>query len=220
MNDVSQPSLHNHNIPNNSWTFGICTDGKTNVHFHQQIISSIRALEIPCFEIIFATEATDFNISEPNVRVLLVQPTLPAHITLKKNKIAEAALYPNLCMLHDYIMLDKNWFKEFNVFGYDWTVCSSPVVMPTCERFNWDWCTWRGPRGHCSAPYDRPVDQDNYVPGMYFCVKKEFLLQYPFDEKLSWMCGEDIEWSSRICNYWNYVFNPNAVVKTLKMKYY
>ena len=117
--------LQGENIPDNSWTFGICTDGKTNLHFHQHIINSIKALGIPCFEIIFATENPDFNLPEQNVRVLITQTHLEGHITLKKNKIAEAALYPNLCLIHDYIALDSDWFKEFDAFGYDWTVFQS-----------------------------------------------------------------------------------------------
>ena len=97
-------------------------------------------------------------------------------------------------------------------------LCSSPFLLLSGERFMWDWCTWRGPREHCGAPYDRPADQDSYVPGMYFCVKKEFLLQHPLDERLTWGEGEDIEWSSRICDHWKYLFNPKAVVRSLKIK--
>lgn len=210
-------SVQSEDTPGHSWTFGICTDGKTNLHFHQHIISSIRALGIPRFEIIFATENPNFSLSGLDVRVLTIKTNLGNHITLKKNKIAQAALYPNLCMMHDYIVLDSNWFKEFNAFGYDWTVCSSPFLLPNGSRW-WDWCTWRGPGGHSWAPYDKPADQDNYVPGMYFCVKKAFLLQYPLDERLVWMQGEDIEWSSRICDRWKYVFNPKSIARSLKMK--
>jgi hypothetical protein len=216
-NRVLEFSVQSEDKPHNSWTFGICTDGKTNIHYHAYIINSIKSLGIPCFEIIFATENPNFNLSEPNVRVLHVQTNRPAHITLKKNKIAEAAKYTNLCMMHDYMVLDRNWFKEFNQFGYDWTVCSNPFLTPDGNRWA-DWVTWRGPRGHTCNPYDMPADRDFYVPGMYFCVKREFLLQYPLDERLIWGGEEDVEWSSRICDHWHYVFNPKSIALSLKQK--
>jgi hypothetical protein len=57
-----------------------------------------------------------------------------------------------------------------------------------------------------------------YVSGSYFCAKKEFMLKNPLDEKLGWNQCEDIEWSFRIRNFWNYRCNDKSVVKFLKYK--
>ena len=37
-----------------------------------------------------------------------------------------------------------------------------------------------------------------YVPGNFFVVKKEFILNNPLDLTRGWCDGEDIEWSKRI----------------------
>ena len=58
-----------------------------------------------------------------------------------------------------------------------------------------------------------------YISGAYFCAKKQFMLKYPLDETLIWGQGEDVEWSFRSREIWNYKCNPNSIVKLLKYKF-
>ena len=65
------------------------------------------------------------------------------------------------------------------------------------------------------ASYDHnEVRKVDWISGAFMLLRKK----YPFDERLVWMQGEDIEWSSRICDHWKYLFNPKAIVRSLKMK--
>ena len=57
-----------------------------------------------------------------------------------------------------------------------------------------------------------------YISGGYFCVKRDYLLSNPLDETLVAGEGEDLEWSVRLRQNWNYRCNPNSKVVLCKPK--
>jgi hypothetical protein len=203
--------------PKDSWTFGICTDGITNVKFHQKIIDSIRNLNIPHYEIIFATENENYVLDGPDLKVLLVKTNKPMHITLKKNRIAEISRYPNLCLMHDYMYPELGWYEGFQKFGYNWDICSSIFLNPDGSHGD-EWIHYRGPFSCKRLPYHWRPNENSFVPGMYFCVKKSFIIEHPLDENLIWGQNEDLVWSASIHRFWNYVFNQNSTIRSLKQK--
>ena len=203
--------------PFDSWTFGICTEGVSNKDFLPKIIRSIRELNIPYYEIIFATENRDLRIDEPDVRVLLIESNKRSHITLKKNRIAEVSRYPNLCLMHDYIYPEANWYRGFQNFGYNWSVCSTSFLNPDGTH-SYEWTHYQGPYQHKNVPAHWKASINSYVPGNYFCVKKEFLIHFPLDENLILSDAEDVAWSRSIYPHWNYVFNPESFVRSLIAK--
>ena len=104
------------------FTFGIATtdtsqrmSGNTNNHV-SEIIESIRANNIPsdCYEIIVvggsnnnydADDVTHIEFDDFNPR--------PGWFTRKKNIMTEKAKYDNIVFTHDYLVLDKDWYKGF-----------------------------------------------------------------------------------------------------------
>jgi hypothetical protein len=202
-----------------NWSFIICTDGITNVHLHNSIVKSIIKQSIPNFEIIFATENMKFiPIQHPNIVTVFCNTVKDAHITFKKNLASKFAKYENLCILHDYIILANNWYKSMCDFNDSWNVCSTRILKNDGSRLN-DWIVYNHPVcGHSLVDYTTPTSEYHYVPGLAFCVKRQFILEYPLDENLIWGQGEDLEWSNRIKSNWDYKINTGTFLQSMKQK--
>jgi hypothetical protein len=201
------------------WSFIICTDGITNVHFHDTIVKSIFKQNISNFEIIFATENMKFSsIKHPNIITLFCNSIKDAHITFKKNLASRFAKYDNLCILHDYIILADNWYNSMCNFKESWNVCSTRILKTDGSRLN-DWIVYNHPiYEHSLVDYTLQTSEFHYVPGLAFCVKRHFILKYPLDDNLTWGQGEDLEWSNRIKNHWDYKINTGTFLQSLKQK--
>lgn len=198
-----------------NWSFIICTDG-IHTQFHDYIVQSIINQNIPNFEIIFVTENN--YTSNGNIIVIVAPSNKSSHITFKKNIGARCAKYENLCFLHDYLYLGENWYTNMSNFKEEWNVCSFRILNLNGNRMS-DWIVYNHPIiGHSLVDYNEPAGTYHYVPGLAFCVKKEFILQYPLNEELCWGQGEDIEWSERIKSVWNYKFNDQVFIQSLKLK--
>ena len=55
-----------------------------------------------------------------------------------------------------------------------------------------------------------------YVGGTYWCAKKQFMLENPLDNRLVHGGGEDVEWSMRCKDKWNYKLNKFSVARLMK----
>lgn len=181
------------------WTFGIPTDGIHSIQYHKQIIDSIFQQNIPGFEILFITENRNYqlnDISDSRVQLIYMDSNKNHHITKKKNMLVQQAKYENICLIHSYIYLDKDWYAEVNKYGYNWSVGCCKTLNVDGKRSN-DWLTCGlpgAPSEFMALDYDHPATPYHYAPGNSFCVKKSFALQHPFDEQLCWGGGEDITW--------------------------
>ena len=193
------------------WTFGIITGGnqENNINI---IIDSIENQNIPNYEVILVGSC---NIQRKNCRIIDFDESIkPMWITKKKNIITEESKFENIVYLHDYIKFEPNWYNNFVNFGEDWDVCMNPIKTIDNYRFR-DWTLW----GPAAVDYsDHSKTNQMYVSGSYFCAKKQFMLKNKFDESLSWGEGEDVEWSLRIRDFWNYKCNEKSKVKLLKSK--
>ena len=65
---------------------------------------------------------------------------------------------------------------------------------------------------------DQERTSEMYISGAYFCVKKDFLLENPLDEALTWGQGEDVEWCRVLRERWTYRCNKRSKVNLLKLK--
>lgn len=176
-------------------TFGIITSG--NDEFLHKIIDSIEAEQIPNYEVIVVGA---FSGSRKNTTVIpFDENRRPMWITMKKMMIAKAAKYPVLVMLHDYICLKPGFYEGFVRFGSDWDVAMCRMLEQNGNR-SMDWMGLPNDPiyGNVLHPYDYSDPRGKYVPGNFFVVKREFLLQNPLDLNRIWCQGEDIEWSKRI----------------------
>ena len=178
------------------FTFGIITAG--NDPFISKIIDSIEAKNIPTYEIIVVGAC---SLERKNLQVIPFNENMKhMWITKKKDIIAEVAQYENIVYLHDYIHLETGWYEGFCKFGNDgWDVAMCRMIENNGARaMDWIGLPSDPLYGNVLHPYDYYNPQGMYVPGNFFVVKKEFILNNPLDLTRGWCDGEDIEWSKRI----------------------
>ena len=196
------------------WTFGIITGGGQEVNINK-IIDSIenQNIENNKYEILIIGNC---NIERNNTIIIPFDENIkPNWITKKKNLISKLCKFENVVYLHDYVSFEPNWYFNFVNFGEDWDVCMNRINNIDNTRYR-DWILWL-PK---LFPYhDHSKIKEMYISGAYFCAKKQFMLKYPLDETLIWGQGEDVEWSLRSREIWNYKCNPNSIVKLLECKF-
>jgi|TARA_B110000263_G_C15245491_1_gene481503 hypothetical protein len=216
------------------FTFGITTTKEpqrmsrnTNNHI-REMIDAIRVNEIPedSYEIIIVggdnkyqndNDVTHFEFDDINPR--------PGWFTRKKNMITENAKFDNIVFSHDYIRLDKDWYKGFLKFGDDWDICMCIHKAIEGHRFR-DWLAWDDPDicynidgySHRIAlvPYSYTKTKYMQISGFWWTAKKSVMEQDPLDENLAWGDAEDVEWSMRIRDKYKYVMNTNSIVEVLR----
>lgn len=152
-----------------------------------------------------------------------------AWITKKKNIAVGAAKYENVVVMHDYLLLDKDWYNGFIKYGDNFTVCMNIVLNHDGSRFR-DWHLkdpqWRPgplPELHRNRllPYDyrhHKLHENMFINGAYWVAKKSIMEQVPLNEGLAWNEGEDIEWSNRITQLYPLCFNKHSICHLQKQK--
>lgn len=205
------------------WSFGICVG--TSSIFIPKVIESIKkqAKKINEYEILLVGHDDIISkFKNKDTKLISFEESFkPGWITKKKNLIAQLAKFDNISIHHDYVSLDENWADGFLKFGNDWDVAMTRIENLDGTRFR-DWVSWYDGQEEKTVQFLRYDDvniDSMYVSGSYFCVKKNFLLQHPFNENLTWGEGEDVEWSKRIRGFWSYKMNMLSTVKMLKLKH-
>ena len=216
-----------------NFTFGIITDGN-QVDRVNRVVDSI-SNEATSNDEIFTV--CDKNLKYRAALSIPYDPQKKSWITRKKNLIAQHATNDTLVLLHDYLKLEPGWRASWEQYGVDWDIGMNVILNLNGERFR-DWCAWDDPRhGNeglcfepwcsqgivfkgkaCVVPYSYNQTQYMYISGTYFLVKRQVLLDNPFNENLCWGAAEDVEWSMRVRNKYKYVMNSNAVVTLMKEK--
>jgi hypothetical protein len=212
------------------WTFGICLGSTTYLKPLVDSICNQEDISIADYELLLvgqrSKEVIDILQDKANMGVRIVfvdfdESQKPAWITRKKNIISHVASNENICYMHDYVGLCKGWYKGYQSFGDKWDVCMNCVRTNEGIRFR-DWILstawWGGPE---FLPYENASrTKEMYISGSYWCAKKKFMIDNPLDERRGWGQGEDVEWSFRCRNFWNYKMNSNSSVRFLKAKMY
>lgn len=203
------------------FSFGIITNGE-NDHYIEKIIESIYKQNIPNYEIIIVgnTKVKGINI----VNINFSENQVPKWITRKKNIITENANYENIVFLHDYIKLEDNWYEGQLKSGNDFHIRMDKILNIDGERFR-DWCIWCWNGNfmdeiigkNCLIPYNiTHLSKFMYISGSYWIAKKYVMEDYPLNENLKWGEGEDIDWSFRVRQIYDFNMNTNSSVKILK----
>jgi glycosyltransferase involved in cell wall biosynthesis len=199
-------------------TFGIISVGG-NENRLKKIITSILEQNIKNFEIVIVGGNINKNKLQnlPQLKIINFNEKLKPKpwITRKKNLINENAKYDIVVFMHDYVYLNKNWYKGMVKFGTDWDVCMTVVKNNNGQRGT-DWITARASDDfgvwNVRAPYTYDKTWKMYVSGTYWISKKNVLEKYPLDEKRLHGMLEDVEWSSRWNRILKYKMNPNSTV--------
>jgi glycosyltransferase involved in cell wall biosynthesis len=198
------------------FTFGIITVYEDKARL-QEIILSIRNLNIPEYEIIFVGGGDSSGIEGEDIRIIdFDENEKPKWITRKKNIIVQNAKYDNVVLMHDYHIFDPCWYEAFKTFGIDWDICSCPQYLINGSRNPMDWSLWDKPgygRAWSLNYDDWSQTQYMYISGGFFMVKKNVMLDEPLDESRVWNEEEDVEWSMRVRNKYVMKCNGNAIVR-------
>lgn len=219
----------NTNIKNddvNKWTFGIITNGERE-QWVEQIIKSVRHQKIPHYEIIIC--GTYFSRGEKDVIYIpFNKRDNKGWITKKKNLIVKNAKFENICMLHDRMVLGKNWYKGMKKWGNcfenlgckqffegvrvnDWIASHYFINNKDKEKFS----------------FESYVDYRDWYPTIWFLgqlniFKKSIIVKNKlwWDEKLYYGEREDYEFSSKLHKKgFIHRFNNFSEVETLTNKY-
>ncbi|WP_435952403.1 hypothetical protein [Dryocola sp. BD626] len=103
-----------------AWSFCIPT-GNGDPALLNDCVARILALKVPRFEIILCGRPREDFLYWSQVHIVGEDiPAPPVHITRKKNVLAAAASYPNLCILHDRVLLPLNFYEAVEKFGDDY----------------------------------------------------------------------------------------------------
>lgn len=235
------------NTSNKQWTFGIVSQyihiESNNISKENglllKIIESIKNLNIPecSYEILIIGSnnlQTDINVCK-NLKLFFFDETIKkGWITKKKNILVEKSNFENVCLIHDYVSFDTDWYEGFQKFDTDWDVCMMKIL--DINKIRWrDWLLWP----HCLyykhgyiiehnnvrlAPNrllysdTRYINTDMYISGTVIIGKRDFLKQHKFNENLCWGQGEDCEWSKNCRPFWKYKMNINSTMHLLKPK--
>lgn len=207
------------------FSFGIITDGSSD-HNISLMIDSIERMNIPNYEIIIIGNSA---ISRKNTTVVpFAEEVLQMWITHKKNLITKNAKYENIVYLHDYIIFNEYWYQGFLIHGNDFNVCMTKIINLDGSRFR-DWVLWphnnndmdalTHPSLQCLIPYEvRNLSKYMYISGSYWVAKKTLMEEFPLDESLVWGQGEDVEWSFRVRDKFDFSMNELSSVHLLKYK--
>jgi hypothetical protein len=112
-----------------SWSFCIPTGGKSSLVLNRCVerilsLNTIRAEILLCGQ-----PAADFRFLD-QVSLLPDHASLGrASISIKKNALATAASHPNLCILHDNLLLPTNFAEGMQRFGDDYGICGFQSVF-------------------------------------------------------------------------------------------
>jgi hypothetical protein len=202
------------------FTFGIITN---NGIYIGKIIDSIKSLNIKNYEIIIV--GSYIGEFSGNIRFIEYKDdSINFNISIKKNLISKESKYENIVFLHDYIIMDKNWYDGFLKFGNDFDVCMTKIYNSDGTRYR-DWCLWKDDvnnfvkKNNYLIPYNiKSFTKFMYISGSYWVSKKNFMIENPLNEKLKWGQGEDVEWSIRIREKTEFKLNTHSSVTLILKK--
>lgn len=207
-----------------NFTFGIVTSGLDDRI--QIVIDSIERLNIPEYEVIIVGNS---NVQRDRTTIIpFNESERPAWITKKKNLITQHAKYENVVYAHDYIYYNEDWYSGWLEYGEDYKVCMNRILNADGTRYR-DWSIWphngnyvdglcSRQRG-CLLPYDMThLSKYLYFSGAYWVGKKDVMTEFPLDESLLWGQGEDVEWSIRIRQKYDFSMNKHSSVQLMMQK--
>ena len=222
-------------------SFVLPTSG-TNDTVLNEIIDSIELQNMSQYQIIIVGGAETTINRRNTIHIPFNENMTPfPWTTRKKNTGVMACKYDVVVMMHDYQVLDANWYSEFEKFGLDWDICVHQNLMfnpvndePKYVRAN-GWRVEYVP-GYTEFPWAMriPYDIDIFIPymgiqGSYWCCKKSVIFNNFLNEDILWgqPPHEDAEWSTRVVPFWQgkdngcrnkVVANPNCIVRNIKQK--
>lgn len=169
------------------WTFGIITNGDRD-DWMELIIQSIKKQKIPHYEIIICGNYK--NRPEKNITYIPFNERAGrGWITKKKNLIVEKAKYENLCMIHDRLVLNPDWYRGMKKYGNAFELLGCIQKQKSGEQAG-DWLTWGGPLYSfykIAGMEYKDWDYNTYLSGQLVIIKKSIYQKVLWDETTFWI---------------------------------
>lgn len=114
-------------IEDAGWTFGILTSGESPRA--ADMTRAILALDLPEVEVVFCGPRPSGVPVDDRVRAIdLDAPEPRGWISRKKNLLADAARFENLCLLHDRFVVTPEWARALREYGSCFSILTFPQV--------------------------------------------------------------------------------------------
>lgn len=169
------------------WSFGIVTNGDRD-DWMELIIKSIKKQQIPQYEIIICGNYK--NRPEKNITYIPFNERADrGWITKKKNLITERAKYENLCIIHDRLILNQNWYQGMKKYGNAFELLGCIQRQKNGEQAG-DWLTWGGPLYEfykIAGMEYTDWDHNTYLSGQLVIIKKRVYQKVLWDETSFWI---------------------------------
>lgn len=206
-----------------TWTFGIVTNGERD-DWIEEIIQSIHALKIPKYEIIACGKYK--KRKEKNFYYIpFNERSDKGWITKKKNLIAKKASFENICIIHDRLVFDRNWYKGMKKYGNAFELLGCIQIEKNTGENAGDWLTLGGPMGtrwKISRMKYEDWDYFGYLSGQLIILKKTIWSQTLWDETRYWDGIDDADWDIifRARDLGHIIrFNPHSSVTALTWRH-
>lgn len=178
------------------YSFCVITNGKRPKKTAQEI-ESIRALEIPIYEIIVGGVVPKGLHGLQDVEVVLMpEAARSGRLGELRNRLVERAQYDHIIVADDDMVFHDDFYQGLLTYGEDYDVLCVKLLNVDNSRYN-DWATYGGARGHVLLDYGE-TDPDVYVTGG-LCIMKAYVANLvKWDETLGFNKQEDIDFSVRL----------------------
>lgn len=226
-----------------AWSFCLPTGGDDEML--NTCVGRILELNVPDAEIILCGKPGPGFRFPDRVRVVGNDiPDSPVHITRKKNALARAARHPNLCILHDRVLLPLDFMSAVRRFGDDFPLTGfqsfwfADTWQAVPRRYS-DFCVAsRVPAllkdpvrpdraclpafekmGFCMQHPRRASFGEDFLTGSLYLCKRSVWQHLPQNESLFWAEYEDVEHGIRaaLAGIPSRV-NPWALTQTLRYR--
>lgn len=169
------------------WSFIIITQGKRN-HILKQLVESIDKQNIPFYEIIVVGgENQPYEGWSKKLKYIpFMEMDAKGWITRKKNVGVENSKYKNLCVLHDDLYLNDDWFETFKKWGNNFEVAN--LTISNRRSLSW-FCECQGKN---MLLEEGDWHWDYYIGGHCILLKRFVWEKVKWDEKLFWGRREDV----------------------------
>ncbi len=194
-----------------------------------KLVQSINMQKIKNSEIIIVGSVNkDKIIEKKDIKFINFKENIKSGwITKKKNLVTDHSRFENIVYMHDYLVLAKDWYKGFIKFGNKFDIAMNKMLNPNNTRYR-DWTLWPHNENHvdniikdntCLLPYNiSDLSKYMYISGAYWVAKKYVMEEFPLNENLGWGEGEDVEWSKRVREKYDFSFNKFSKIKLQKHK--
>jgi glycosyltransferase involved in cell wall biosynthesis len=173
-------------------SFCIITGG-TRPQLLDTLIRSIRAQEIPEYEIIVVGRHRD----EPGITTIHREDYAAAgRLGAMRNLAVRKARHENIVMLDDDIVLSRDWYSNFRAYGEAFDILTSQVRLPNGGRY-WDHATCNGPLGQQLLEEDEEAENLYMTGGGGWVMKQRVAWTVRWDDWRSTYESEDIDFADR-----------------------